>query len=100
MCFTGWLEINKDADYTFRIWADGGYRLFINSSLVTGNENLNGANSAGNIRLTKGFHPYKIEYFTREKSGSLDVYYETSEIPIQFLPGNKLFRNLKIFGPK
>jgi len=95
MCFTGWLEIDTDADYTFRIWADGGYRLFIDSLLVTGNENLNGSNSAGSIRLTKGFHPYKIEYFTREKSGSLDVYYETPEMPIRFLPGDKLFRDLK-----
>jgi len=100
MCFTGWLKIDSDANYTFRIWSDGGYRLFINSTLVTENNILSGSNSEGTIQLAKGSYPFKIEYFTHEKSGSLDVYYEASGMPIQFLPGNKLFREQKCTGSR
>ena len=92
MCFTGWLKIDFDANYTFRIWSDGGYRLFINSILVTGNDILSGSNSDGTIKLAKGSYPFKIEYFTHEKSGSLDVYYEAPGMPSRFLSGDKLFR--------
>jgi hypothetical protein len=73
MCFTGWLKVDFDANYTFRIWSDGGYRLFINSTLVTENVILSGSNSDGTIKLAKGSYPFKIEYFTHEKSGSLSV---------------------------
>jgi hypothetical protein len=95
MCFTGWLKIDFDADYTFRIWSDGGYRLFINSTLVTENDILSGSNSAGTIRLAKGSCRFKIEYFTHENSGSMGVYYEAPGMPVRFLPGDKLFRRLK-----
>ncbi len=91
ICFTGSLEINKEAAYTFRIWSDGGYRLFIDSMLVTESKSLNGSNTSGTIQLSKGSHPYKIEYFTHDKKGSLDLYYEAPEMPIQFVPGDKLF---------
>jgi len=92
MCFTGWLKIDFDAEYTFRIWSDGGYRLFINSTLVTGNSILSGSSSEGTIQLAKGSYPFKVEYFTHERSGSLDVYYEAPGMPTLFLPGNQLFR--------
>lgn len=91
ICFTGSLEIDKEAAYTFRIWSDGEYRLFINSMLVTENKSLNGSNTSGTIQLSKGAHPYKIEYFTHDKKGSLDLYYEAPGMPIQFVPGDKLF---------
>jgi hypothetical protein len=95
MCFTGWLKIDSDADYTFRIWSDGGYRLFINSTLVTENDILSGSNSEGTIRLAKGSYPFRVEYFAQENRGSFDVYYETPEMPIRFLPGDKFFRGKK-----
>ena len=91
ICFTGWLEIDSDANYTFRIWSDGGYRLYINSTLITENNILSGSNSEGTIRLTKGSYPFTIEYFTHDKSGSLDLYYEAPGMPIRFVPGDKLF---------
>jgi hypothetical protein len=95
MCLTGWLKIDVDANYTFRIWSDGGYRLFINSTLVTENNILSGSNSDGTIRLAKGSYPFKIEYFTHENSGALDIYYEAPGMPIRFVPGDKLFREKK-----
>jgi hypothetical protein len=92
MSFSGWLRFDFDANYTFRIWADGGYRLFIDSQLITESNNLKGGNSAGTIQLKKGLYPFKIEYFTWDNKGSLDVYYETSGMPIRFVPGDKFFR--------
>lgn len=100
MCFTGWLKVDFDANYTFRIWSDGGYRLFINSTLVTENDILSGSNSDGTIKLAKGSYPFKIEYFTHEKSGSLDVYYEAPGMPSRFLSGDKLFREQKFVESK
>ncbi len=100
MCFTGWLKIDFDADYTFYIWSDGGYRLLINSTLVTENNILTGSNSEGTIRLTRGSYPFRIEYFTHENSGSLDVYYEAPGMQIRFFPGNKLFREQKFAESK
>ncbi|MDD4116454.1 MAG: PA14 domain-containing protein, partial [Massilibacteroides sp.] len=92
MTFTGWLKIDTDANYTFRIWSDGGYRLFIDSRLITENNSLKGSNSAGTIQLERGIYPFKMDYFTNKNDGLLDVYYEASGIPIRFVPGDKFFR--------
>jgi hypothetical protein len=95
MCFTGWIKIDSGGNYTFRIWSDGAYKLLINSFLVIENNNLDGSNSAGSIKLDKGIYPFRAEYFTHEKSGSLDIYYESKDMPIRFIPGDKLFREKK-----
>ncbi|MDD2437963.1 MAG: alkaline phosphatase family protein [Massilibacteroides sp.] len=92
MTFTGWLKIDFDAKYTFRIWSDGGYRLFIDYRLITENNSLDGSNNVGSIQLKKGVYPFKVEYFTNKNGGLLDVYYEASGMPIRIVPGNKFFR--------
>jgi len=93
--FTGWLQIDQDAVYTFRIWADGGYNLFIDNTLVTNNSNPGGSNTAGTIRLNQGFHPIAVDYFTHDNGGSIDVYYEAREFPARMVPADKLFRQVK-----
>ncbi len=90
--FDGWIEIDEEAEYTFRVWARGGYRLFVNSEKVLEHATLNeGMNVAGSIRLKKGIYPIRIEYFTDSDRGYLDLYYEINGQPRGFIPGNKLF---------
>lgn len=90
--FDGWMEIDEDAEYTFRVWARGGYRLFIDSQKIVEHTTLDeGANISGSIKLNKGRYPFQVEYFSSSENGYLDLYYEANGKPKGFIPGNILF---------
>jgi hypothetical protein len=93
VCFTGWIQIDTDGAYTFRIESDGGYRLFVNSTLVVYNGYLGGYSGSGKVDLKKGLYPVKLEYFDDGNGGELDVHYEASGVPRQLVPADKLFRS-------
>lgn len=90
--FDGWIEIDEEAGYTFRIWSRGGYRLFVDSQKIIEHTDLKEAmNYAGTIRLEKGIYPFRVEYFTSGDRPYLDLYYEANGKPRGFIPASKLF---------
>lgn len=91
--FDGWIEIDEEAKYTFRIWGRGGYRLFVNSQKIIEHTTLNeGMNMSGSIDLKKGIYPFQIDYFSSDDRGYLDLYYEVNGESRGFIPGNMLYR--------
>ena len=94
ICFDGWLQIDTDAEYTFKLWSGGGYRLFVNSELLFSHTSPEGySNSSGCIKLEKGYHPIRLEYFNYENDDRLELYYEAKHFPLCLIPGQKLFQN-------
>ena len=92
ICFDGWLQIDTDASYTFRLWSGGAYRLYINSELLFSQTNPDGySNSAGKIKLKKGLCPVRLEYFNYENDDRMELYYESDNLPLRLVPGQKIF---------
>lgn len=92
ICFDGWLQIDTDASYTFRLWSGGAYRLFIDSELLFSQTNPDGySNSTGTIKLKKGLCPVRLEYFNYENDDRLELYYESDDFSLRLVPGQKLF---------
>ena len=61
---TGFIKIETEGTYTFHIWSDDGSKLFINGKQVIDNDGLHGAEYGEvSIAMTKGFYPFKLEYF-------------------------------------
>jgi len=60
----GYLEIKEDGIYDFRIWSDDGSKMYLHDELIIENDGLHGTEmKQARLRLTKGFHPFKIEFF-------------------------------------
>jgi len=93
ICFDGWLQIDADADYTFRLWAGGGYRLFVDSELLFSHSSPEGySNSSGTIKLARGIYPIRLEYFSYKDDDRLELYYEGAGSRLTLVPANRLFR--------
>lgn len=88
----GWIEIDEDAEYTFRVWARGGYRVFINAQKVLERTSLDdGANIVGSITLDKGKYPLRVEFFSSSDRGYFDLYYEVNGESKGFIPAHMLY---------
>ncbi|KYP15247.1 PA14 domain-containing protein, partial [Flavihumibacter sp. CACIAM 22H1] len=86
------LEIDQDGDYQFYTRSDDGSRLFINGKKVVDNDGDHGVEEkSGKIKLTKGRHAIKVEYFNGGGGYWLDVYYKGPGLEKQLIPANKLF---------
>ncbi|MDD4193418.1 MAG: alkaline phosphatase family protein [Mangrovibacterium sp.] len=93
ICFEGWLQIDNEAEYTFRLWSGGGYRLFVDEELLFSRANPEGySNSAGTIKLGKGLHPVRLEYFNQKDDDRMELYFEAKGFPLRLLPAQKLFQ--------
>ena len=61
---TGYLKIPKDNNYTFRLRSDDGSKLFIDGNEIIDHDGLHGASAMdGEIALSKGYHPFRVEFF-------------------------------------
>jgi cytochrome c len=62
--YQGYINIPKDNNYVFRLTSDDGSRLFIGDRLVVDYDGLHGAGDKdGEIALSAGIHPIRVEYF-------------------------------------
>lgn len=63
----GFLLIEKENSYNFRIWSDDGSRVSINGKVILDNDGNHGTDyKEAAVTLAKGLHPFKIEYFQGE----------------------------------
>ncbi|WP_290797856.1 alkaline phosphatase family protein [Flavihumibacter sp. UBA7668] len=87
-----WLEIDKEGEYQFYTRSDDGSKLYINGQLVVDNDGDHGMEEkSGKIKLTKGRHAIKIEYFDGGGGLWLDAYYKGPGLEKQIIPADKLF---------
>jgi len=61
---SGYLEIPKDNNYVFRLSSDDGSRLIIDNKIIVNNDGEHGTDAKdGEIALSAGYHPYRVEFF-------------------------------------
>ncbi len=85
--FTSKLEIDEAGKYKFGIISDDGAKLFIDGKEVIDND---GSHSPfmkyGYTELDKGVHNVTVEYFDDYMGQRLELYYQSENLPLQFLP--------------
>ncbi len=60
----GYILIPKDNNYVFRLSSDDGSRLVIDDKEIINNDGLHGDYAIdGEIALSKGYHPFRVEFF-------------------------------------
>lgn len=61
---TGFLNIEKAGDYTFKLTSDDGSRFMIRDEVIVDHDGLHGDTpKEGSFRLSPGEHPFEIDYF-------------------------------------
>lgn len=86
------LEIIEEGEYQFYTRSDDGSRLYINGKMVVDNGGDHGVQEKnGKIKLTKGKHAIKVEYFNGSQGYWLDAYYRGPGLEKQLIPADKLF---------
>jgi hypothetical protein len=71
--FTGDLMIPQAGTYAFYIHGDDGAKLSIDGKLVAGHDTYSGHSVMGNVQLSAGPHPVKVEYFEHRGSERLTL---------------------------
>ncbi|SEW43841.1 Chitobiase/beta-hexosaminidase C-terminal domain-containing protein [Chitinophaga sp. YR573] len=90
--FNGYLQIDKEGEYTFYNSSDDGSKLFIDGAEVVNNDGDHGVvERSGSIKLNEGRHPVRIEYYNGEGGFWLDAFYKGPGLYKQLIPANKLF---------
>ncbi len=85
--FSTTLNVLKEDTYMFYTRSDDGSKLWIGDQLVVDNDGDHGVQEkSGYIKLDKGLHPLKVEWFNGSGGAWLDVYYQTRDIPKQIIP--------------
>jgi hypothetical protein len=82
---SGWLYVKQDAAYAFATLSDGGNRLFIDDIPVIDNWreldwDRSGKNADG-VRLRKGWHRLRVEYFNSQGRARVRVVWLGGDIP-------------------
>ena len=82
--FDGYLHVEHEGVYTFRIGSDDGSRLFVDGKTVADADGVHPHQTKkGTATLTKGTHPIRVEYFQGGGEWTLDVTLEGPETPKQ-----------------
>ena len=90
--FTGYVEAPADGLYTFSTKSDDGSRLFIGDELIVSNDGLHGVREAsGLVRLGRGKHAIRVEFFEHDGQELIEVFYEGPGLDKQSIPPTALF---------
>lgn len=86
------LDIAQDGEYYFYLRSDDGSKLYIDGKLVVDNGGDHSIQErSGKIKLTKGKHLIRIDWFNGSEGYWLDAYYRGPGIAKQVIPADKLF---------
>lgn len=63
--FTGKLNAPRDGEYVFQVASDDGARVLVDGQKVVDNDGIHPASAIkeGTVKLTKGEHEYRLQYF-------------------------------------
>lgn len=80
LVYNGFIKIEEDNLYIFRVNADDAARFYIGGELVADeNTKIKGEN-VGAVALKKGFHTIRIEYLEKEGNQRLRFYVKNKEL--------------------
>ncbi|MFT2008230.1 alkaline phosphatase family protein [Pontibacter sp. 13R65] len=92
LVYEGFLEIDRDGEYTFYAHSDDGSKVYLNDEEVVDNDGSHGVRERiGKITLKKGRNPIRVEFFNGGGGYWLDVFYKGPGIAKQIIPADKLF---------
>ena len=74
LVYSGYIKVETDNFYLFRIKADDASRLYIGNKLVVDDKILIKGENMGAIALKKGFHPVRIEFIEKQGDAKLRFY--------------------------
>ncbi len=64
LVFTGYINVNEEADFEFSLYSDDGSRLFINDELIIDNDGKHARyERAAGVWLKPGLHKIRLAYF-------------------------------------
>lgn len=79
MIVEGFLKIEKQGNYFFRLISDDGSSLSISENEVVNHDGLHGADAKdGVIALKEGYHPFKLKYFQGKGGKSISLQWRPS----------------------
>ena len=85
------LEIKDNGEYIFYLKSNDGSKLFINEKLIIDADGLHGfSGGSKNIKLSKGKHKIRLEYFQAGGGKGLELLYEGPNIEKQVIPADVL----------
>jgi len=91
--FTSNIMIDSEDIYTFYLMSNDGSKLFIDDKLVINFDGMHGfSTKTGKIKLTKGIHKIRIEYFQAGGGLGLEVSFESGKMERQKIPSEILLR--------
>ena len=75
--FEGYFEISKDGYYLFALVSNDGSKLLLGDKLIIDNDGVRSTESVKSfiLPLEKGFYPVRIEYFQKDESSVLQLFY-------------------------
>ncbi len=67
------LQVPEDGEYTFTVNATDGFRIKVANLSAVESTGLGTVEKSGSLKLKKGLHPFRMEYFTKAGPPKLDV---------------------------
>jgi azurin len=86
LVFEGELQVPQDAQYSFKLSSDDGSRLLVNGKTLIDNDGIHADKTKdGKVKLTKGKHALRVEYFDKSGQTSLALSWNGGGIKNQAL---------------
>jgi alpha-L-fucosidase len=90
--YTGYVQVPKDAAYTFWTDSDDGSNLYIDGKWVVNNDGLHSIETkSGTIPLAKGLHTFTLDFFEKGGGHELEVWWAAPGMNKRKLPASELF---------
>jgi len=90
--FYGFINIEKDGEYTFYLNSDDGSKFYFNNSELINNDGLHGPRDrSGKVNLTAGKYPFKILYFESVGDQMLKLEYESQGMSRRIIPASQFY---------
>jgi hypothetical protein len=90
------IQVEKDGVYEFFLQSNDGSILLIDNMVIINNDGLHGADTekSGQVKLTKGRHSIRINYFQAGGGMFLRLQYAGPNIGKQEVPATVLFQKI------
>lgn len=91
LVFEGEVSLDSAGEYTFYTQSDDGSKLYINDKLVVNNDGDHGViEREGKVKLAKGIHRIRLEYFNGSGGYWLEAMYAGDGVVKQIIPADKM----------
>lgn len=98
--WTGYVEVDAAAFYTFYVNSDDGSRLYIGNQMIVDNDGLHGMQErSGEIALQPGLHAIRVEFFERGGGAGCIVSMQGGGMNKQAIPIDRWFHDPTVAAP-